>query len=86
MVAGSPGAYEQSGDDKIKIESSENSGMLIYTNIGVENEPISYHEPENRLYHLTVTVYEADYSGTEGTGAEPGRGREILKLDSTKSE
>ena len=86
LVAGSPGAYEQSGDDKIKIESSENSGMLIYTNIGVENEPISYHEPENRLYHLTVTVYEADYSGTEGTGAEPGRGREILKLDSTKSE
>ena len=60
--------------------------MLIYTNIGVENEPISYHEPENRLYHLTVTVYEADYIGTQGTGAEPGRGREILKLDSTKSE
>ena len=86
LVAGSPGAYEQAGDEKIKIESSENSGMLIYTNIGEENEPISYHEPENRLYHLTVTVYEADYSGTEGTGAEPGRGREILKLDSTKSE
>ena len=86
LVAGSPGAYEQAGDEKIKIESSENSGMLIYTNIGEENEPISYHEPENRLYHLIVTVYEADYSGTEGTGAEPGRGREILKLDSTKSE
>ena len=86
LVAGSPGAYEQAGDEKVKIESSENSGMLIYTNIGEENEPISYHEPENRLYHLTVTVYEADYSGTEGTGAEPGRGREILKLDSTKSE
>lgn len=86
LVAGSPGSYEQAGDEKVKIESSENSGMLIYTNIGEENEPISYHEPENRLYHLTVTVYEADYSGTEGTGAEPGRGREILKLDSTKSE
>ena len=42
--------------------------------------------PKTGYIILTVTVYEADYSGTEGTGAEPGRGREILKLDSTKSE
>lgn len=86
LVASSPGAYEQAGDEKVRIEPSENSEMLIYTNIGEENEPISYREPENRLYHLTVTVYEADYSRAEGAGAEPGRGREILKLDSTKSE
>ena len=26
LVAGSPGSYEQAGDEKVKIESSENSG------------------------------------------------------------
>ena len=59
---------------------------MIYTNIGEEMNRYPTTNPKNRLYHLTVTVYEADYSGTEGTGQKPAGAGKVLKLDSTKSE
>ncbi|MCB6610338.1 type II secretion system protein [[Clostridium] symbiosum] len=88
IVAANPDQYEAeeaNQDEKVKIESAEGTELLIYSNIGGK-EPVSWKEAENRLYHLTVTVYEADYSGTGAENGDPERGREVLKLDSTKSE
>lgn len=54
----------------------------LYTNLEQE-KPVSFLEAEDRLYHLTVTVYRAVYpEGGEGT--EPDPGEELLTLDSTK--
>ena len=87
IVAANPDQYEEEAnqDGKVEIESAEGKELLIYSNINGK-EPVSWKEAENRLYHLTVTVYEADYSGTGAETGEPERGREVLKLDSTKSE
>ncbi|WP_125143759.1 type II secretion system protein [Clostridium transplantifaecale] len=76
---------ERTLTEKGEVESAEDKKLLIYSNIGGK-EPVSWKDAENRLYHLTVTVYEADYSGTGAENGEPERGSEVLKLDSTKSE
>lgn len=86
IVAANPDQYEEDEtDNKVTVEPAEGTELLIYSNIGGK-EPVSWKDAENRLYHLTVTVYEADYSGTGAETGEPERGREVLKLDSTKSE
>lgn len=86
MVAANPDQYkENETDNKVTVEPAEGTELLIYSNIGGK-EPVSWKDAENRLYHLTVTVYEADYGGTGAENGEPERGREVLKLDSTKSE
>lgn len=86
MVAANPDQYkENESDNKVAIEPEEGTELLIYSNIDGK-EPVSWKDAENRLYHLTVTVYEADYSGTGAENGEPERGREVLKLDSTKTE
>ena len=86
MVAANPDQYkENEPDNKVTVEPAEGTELLIYSNIGGK-EPVSWKDAENRLYHLTVTVYEADYGGTGAENGEPERGREVLKLDSTKSE
>lgn len=86
MVAANPDQYkENETDNKVTVEPVGGTELLIYSNIGGK-EPVSWKDAENRLYHLTVTVYEADYSGTGAETGEPERGREVLKLDSTKSE
>lgn len=86
MVAANPDQYkENETDNKVTVEPAGGTELLIYSNIGGK-EPVSWKDAENRLYRLTVTVYEADYSGTGAETGEPERGREVLKLDSTKSE
>lgn len=86
LVAATPEQYQEIIKDSIvTTEPSDETELLVYSNIG-GNEPVSLKDAENRLYHITVTVYEADYGGTEGNPGEPEKGREILKLDSTKSE
>lgn len=86
MVAANPDQYkENETDNKVTVIPAEGTELLIYSNIGGK-EPVSWKNAENRLYHLTVTVYEADYGGTGAENGEPERGREVLKLDSTKSE
>lgn len=86
MVAANPDQYkENETDNKVTVEPAGGTELLIYSNIGGK-EPVSWKDAENRLYHLTVTVYEADYNGTGAETGEPERGREVLKLDSTKSE
>lgn len=93
MVAANPDQYKENisgGVVTVKpedgtVKSEADTELLLFSNLD-GNEPVSFSEAENRLYHLTVTVYEALYNDTEESGGEPGKGREILKLDSTKSE
>ncbi len=86
MVAANPDLYKESGiNNKVTVEPAEGTELLIYSNLDGK-EPVSWKDAEKRLYHLTVTVYEADYGGTGAENGEPERGREVLKLDSTKSE
>lgn len=64
----------------------EGGSIQLYSNLEIkesvtQDQPVSLYEAENRLYHLTVTVYEADYSS-----GELESGAEILRLDSAKPE
>lgn len=82
-------------DDYILVEEKKrgirNDGerVELYTNLreagNKQDQPVSYDEAERRLYHLTVTIYEADY-GVGGAGYIPVRGVKMLELYSTKSE
>ena len=60
----------------------EDAWYRLYTNL--ENEqPVSFSSAEDRLYQVTVTVYQALYpENGENAGPEPGEA--LLTLDSTK--
>lgn len=76
-------------EEKAQAASGKESRVELYTNLQDEgnkqDEPISYHEAERRLYHLSVSIYEADYEGA-GMGTAPVKGKKVLQLDSTKSK
>lgn len=76
-------------EEKDQGITGKESRVELYTNLqdvgNKQDEPISYHEPERRLYHLTVSIYEADYEGV-GIGSTPVKGDKVLQLDSTKSK
>lgn len=81
-------------EEKKKEIRGDGERVELYTNLrgagNKQDQPISYDEAERRLYHLTVTIYEAiyeaDYDGDGGLGDMPVRGAKVLELDSTKSE
>lgn len=86
LVAASPEQYEDIvRNSVVSMEPAGNTELLIYSNMG-ESEPVSYKDEENRLYHLTVRVYEADYKTSDAGDGEPSMGRELLRVDSSKSE
>ncbi len=68
--------------DGVPSKIYSGSSFEFYTNLDSE-QPVSLYQAEDRLYHITVTVYEAEYR--DGRDA-PILGAEVLKLDSTKSE
>lgn len=75
---------EQDKVTNLVLPSAAEENFAFFSNLeGYER--VSHHEAENRLYHLTVTVFEAVYKEGENDG-KPMLGRELLKLDSTKSE
>lgn len=75
------GAGHSFGQDDIIIEDVKDK-VIRYTNLE-SNKPVSFYPAENRVYRLKVTVYEAEY---ESEGSDPVQGKELLTLDSTKSE
>lgn len=86
LVAASPDQYEGIlRDSVVTTEAAKDSELLIYSNIG-DREPVSYSEAKNRLYHLSVRVYEAIADSAGEEEGEMSMGREVLRLDSTKSE
>lgn len=90
-----PGSFGSGSGEYIDIRehgagTSGEKKIELYTNIeskstAQKEELVSRYEAQKRLYHLTVTVYEADYRhGLADTDPDPGQ--ELLKLESTKSE
>ncbi|MEF9939222.1 MAG: type II secretion system protein [Clostridium sp.] len=83
VVAASPEGRSRS--EYILVSCDGTGAVELYTNLA-EDKPVSLSEAKKRLYHLTVTVYEADYGNDGGGGSVPKQGNEVLKLESTKSE
>ena len=77
------------GHHEPSFGEKDDAVFKLYTYFSGENnqgEPkqlVSFREPEDRLYHLTVTVYRATYSEE---GKEPEQGEPLLELDSTKEK
>lgn len=84
-VIAADGYRSEMADHYISIRSDggESDKIELYTNLRGDNQLVSSYPEKDRLYHLTVTVYEANYSG-ETTDPKPGE--KLLELDSSKSE
>lgn len=66
----------------IQIVGPGKGNVVLYTNL--KEDPISYSKAKTRLYRLNVAIYEADYEKQEK--GRPEKGRELVRLQSTKSE
>lgn len=84
-VIAADGYKSETADQYISIKTNdrESGGIELYTNLRGVNQLVSNYPEKDRLYYLTVTVYEADYSGGR-TDLKPGK--KLLELESSKSE
>lgn len=82
IIAPQPDTKMRMKRNDIQIVGSGKENVVLHTNL--EEDPISYSKAKTRLYRLNVVIYEADYEKQEK--GRPGIGRELVRLQSAKSE